>query len=122
MDISKELFEAVIGDNVKYYSVNIDEIEYDYVSLDRNNPLVMDVNDFYFRCMKWALENGYNILCGYDDNGNVQAYINLKLGKQFVGDGRSGSFYKYDMEICYWGADSVQQAMFEACKWILERK
>ena len=54
MGISKELFEAVIDDKVKYYCVDVDEIEYDYESFDRQNPLIMEVNDFFFKCKEWA--------------------------------------------------------------------
>lgn len=111
MEISKELFEAVIGDKVKYYCVNVDEIEYDCESFDRQNPLIMMVNDFFFKCKKWASTKGYILFSKTRLSSSLAScYFDVMGFHDYEDD------YKDDFR-----AESEQQAVFNACMYILEQ-
>ena len=112
MEISKELFEAVIDDKVKYYCVDVDEIEYDYESFDRQNPLIMAVNDFFFKCKEWASKKGCILFSKTRLSSSLAScYFDVMGFNDYEDD------FKNDFR-----AESEQQAVFDACQWILENK
>ena len=112
MRISKELFEAVIDDKVKYYCVNVDEIEYDYESFDRQNPLIMVVNDFFFKCKEWASTKGYILFSKTRLSSSLAScYFDVMGFHDYEDD------FKNDFR-----AESEQQAVFNACQWIYEQQ
>lgn len=89
-NISKELFEAVTGEDTG----NIFEVYY--------NPRI-DINSFFFKCKKWALKQGYHLVSCTD-----KCHIQKKQ-------------VSMDMHIKTLMSDSEQQAVFDACQYILEQ-
>lgn len=103
MRISKELFEAVIDNKVKYYCVNVDEIEYDYESFDRQNPLIMVANDFSFKCKEWAHKKGFSYI-GNDGLINIHSSDNKIIA---IINNNIKNWFDIEIDII-------------ACNWILE--
>ena len=107
MKVSKELFEAVM--NIKINKLEIDDFDYIWINIDRTDLSRVDsINNFFFKCKKWAIEQKYYI-------------------RSF--EGKDGSGYATPEEISISGdmnfqlnADSEQQAVFDACQWILDNK
>lgn len=98
--ISKELFEAVM-DGYEYISPHNGGIICCWKDSDGlHNEKVIYPNDFFFKCKEWALEQGY--------------FIKSETGLAIVGTLGSRQ-YCYDR-----AEDSEQQAVFDACQWILE--
>lgn len=108
LNISKELFETVMNEKIMYYRVEIDEIEYDYVKVNRHNPLIMDVNDFFFMCKDWALKQ----------NISMYSYIHELNGGVEIAPKKKCNW----LDNKRFKADSEQQAVFDACQWILDNK
>lgn len=120
-NISKELFEAVMSEKIiDYRGVFIDHISGTY-----NNKTILDgitivaadggiiscsVNNFFFKCKDWANKNGYRLLNGSHDYNN-QTICLIYKDYDYIGD--------FCEKI---KADSEQQAVFDACQWILDNK
>lgn len=101
--ISKELFEAVIG--VELY---LDK-SFDFKLMHDLSEYDLSYNDFFFACKKWALEQGYSCLSGKDRH--------LVKDERYVCSIGSSKVLIEDFF-----ADTEQQAVFDACEWILENK
>ena len=101
-NISKELVEAVVGeeyDNVVCFQDVILCYKDDYTQR-------FLVNDFFFKCKEWATKQNICVLSGIDDDFTTYfCFIdnNSTIQSQF-------------------NSSSEQQAVFDACQWILENK
>lgn len=103
--ISKELFEAVMGfSNVYIFSIegrnNSKRIDYTFGYTESKTIMI---NDFFPKCKEWALKQGYNIWS--DCMGNITI--------------QDENFDTVDATI---SNNSEQQAVFDACQWILDKK
>lgn len=119
MEISKELFEAVM--NIKlgtYYSDNIETerrlwIDKDLICWDAV-PFVdeISINDFFFKCKEWASTKGYILFSKTRLSSSLAScYFDVMGFHDYEDD------FKNDFR-----AESEQQAVFDACQWILENK
>lgn len=120
MEISKELFEAVM--NIKlgtYYSDNIETerrlwIDKDLICWDAV-PFVdeISINDFFFKCKEWANNKGYYLASNrYSDGGCCQYFT--EDSKECASCGGVKSIIIH--------AESEQQAVFNVCQWIHDNK
>lgn len=109
MKISKELFENIY--NIKVNRIQIDEFHNVWIDIDSNHLSRFDsVNNSFFKCKDWANKQGYRLLSGsHDYNNKIICYI--YKGYDYIGD--------FDELFV---AESEQQAVFDACQWILENK
>ena len=101
-NISKELFEAVTGLNYSY--CNNEGIVY----LNDNGSKVQTpilYNDFFFKCKEWAFEQEYLIL-----SGNNNFMYTCDIARRMTDD---------DWK-CFQRVDSEQQAVFDACEYIIK--
>ena len=116
--ISKELFEAVMSLKViEFYCRN----EIQYYPADKERVRCIDwipklsgceYNDFFFKCKEWAFEQAYQLeSCKtnklLEDNKFESIYM-------------CGGFYQYSV-IQNFYASSEQQAVFDACMYILDK-
>lgn len=108
--ISKELVEAVLDLKGYITSVNVvgNNIEY-YGTHEMYPPKLYteSIDTFFFKCKKWAKDKGH-FLHSYP----------IKNSKYMCAFG-------YDIMMCPAYAeesDTEQQAVFDACQWILENK
>lgn len=96
-DISKELFEAVCPDKIFKHIMYHDRIIFQFSH--NGYETYMNINDFFFKCKKWALIKGYEI------SSKHNSYF-IKYGKNTI-----------TPTILY---TSEQQAVFDACQNILK--
>lgn len=125
MEISKELFEAVM--NIKlgtYYSDNIETerrlwIDKDLICWDAV-PFVdeISINDFFFECKNWAFKGGYELSSGYHIYG--LQYKGHKDANKIYCDCRY--YNNEEIQVRRFFANTEQQCIFDACQWILENK
>lgn len=107
MKVSKELFEAVM--NIKINKLEIDDFNYIWININSTDLSRFDsINNFFFKCKDWAIEQKYYI---------------------WSFEGKDGSGYATPEEISIsdnmnfqLNADSEQQAVFDTCQWILDNK
>lgn len=118
--ISKELFEVVMGIEICKIEVTGVKINYEkegqFQEDDEIKFLFMsftiNINDFFFKCKEWAFEQAYQLeSCKtnklLEDNKFESIYM-------------CGGFYQYSV-IQNFYASSEQQAVFDACQWILDK-
>jgi len=98
--ISKELFEAVTDDSYYYYELNDGGIVVD----DKTHKDFMSHNDFFFICYEYLAKNGFDIITVC-----VEDWCNVRLEKE-------------GQDVYNEGHYKLQQAVFDACEWILENK
>ena len=104
--ISKELFEAVFGVKIMILSIvgrkNSKFIQYAYCYAGVHT---LAVNDFFFMCKEWAELKNLSLISGrYVTTDEYFCEISEPLDED-------------TMNILY--ADSEQQAVFDACHWVL---
>ena len=111
MQVSKELFEAVMGDEYRDRLVDVLKSEEDairtYYDCGKGEPtclgLEVPYNDLFFKCEDWAFEQGYMPM--YNPCDKVYSIVNQC----------DRTFHKIeDVE--------RKQGLFDACQWILENK
>jgi hypothetical protein len=111
--ISKELFEAVKHQRnvVKVNNTN----EWLIAIYKDGRTKEIFINDFFFECKEWALEQGY--------------YIGAELGHHTEEGNTPDLWCGFANKNMYDGADYVvqfqiseQQTIFKLCQWILENK
>ena len=118
--ISKELFEAVMDVKKECYLQDIELIDenkiiYSYLVDEQFQEPRYDeelINDFFFKCKEWAFEQAYQLeSCKtnklLEDNKFESIYM-------------CGGFYQYSV-IQNFYASSEQQAVFDACMYILDK-
>lgn len=116
-NISKELFEAVMGTKTLTYSIegskNSKVIVY---STGYIRTKTITINDFFFKCKEWAFKQGYVIRTGmrFDVGASAQIYAETSPF--------SFNALKLIDEQDWIDADSEQQCCFDACQWILDNK
>lgn len=111
MKVSKELFEAVM--NVKINKLEIDNFDYIWINIDRTDLSRVDsINNFFFKCMNWSWSRECLLIISPQGNNfkdkpfyKVKIMNNAEYIKTFT-----------DMKL------SQQQAVFDACQWILDNK
>ena len=107
MKISKELFEAVMNDdNIKFIGI-LRRVFIEYKYIDSGNTDKIHINHFFFKCKKWANRLGYDLS------------THSSFEKHYCGIHEMG---QQDPEYCLSEYDTEQQAVFDACQWILENK
>lgn len=104
-EITRRLVEEVMGIE-PMNSVDFNIMEDTILYKDKKKKSI-SINDFFFKCQKW----GWNLTPKYT---LLSSYRNCMLYKQ--GDGTMFDFIKSFDDI------SQQQAVFDACQWILENK
>ena len=98
--ISKELFKAVMKDDIFNNSGDWGQLtEEKYINKSLKE---IDYNNFFFDCKEWALKQGYMIESYLDSESNGVSVI------------------RYENK--YISAETEQQAVFDACQWILNNK
>lgn len=106
--ISKELFEAVMGIETDRLFCTGSFIKNDsnYLSTSIIEENKISINDFFFKCKEWVLEQRYG-LTSYmvkKDSGRATVWKHeLGKSKRFI-------------------STTEQQAVFDACQWILNNK
>ena len=111
-NISKELFENVM--NIKINKLQVDEFNYIWINIDSTYFSRFDsINNFFFLCKEWVNKNGYRLLSRpisdlivYEESYHCDVH---KLNVMW--DDKYESF----------GGKSEQQAVFDACEWILNK-
>ena len=103
-DVSKELFEAVRKDINGVISIDCSgqEIENHFRVNYKNNFGLFHYDEFFVKCKKWALEQGYLLDSNFEGVCEVYNYNIRKIEKPKL-------------------ADSEQQSVFDACMYILEQ-
>lgn len=100
--MTKELFETVTLYNVTDSFISTKTIIfYKHKGLLMPSENTMLVNDFYFMCKEWALEQGYELSSKLNSSKQGQCDISLngELLKQFY-------------------SDTEQESVFKACEYI----
>jgi len=107
--ISKELFEAVYNED---YLLRIEVGTYSIVAyLTDGAEFTENIDTFFFACKEWAYNQGYDMLSGGLEAGLHSCYIDY-----------SDKRYTLSMKpINHFFAESEQQAVFDACQWILDK-
>ena len=107
-EINKELINAILDDEIKdiYFAPNGRFFETWNGVIDNR----VNINDFFFMCKEWANKNEYRLLTGSHDYNN-QIICNIYKDFDYIDD--------YCEQI---KSESEQQAVFDACQWILENK
>lgn len=105
-EISKELFEAVIGNKVG------DNFYTSYNNIHHTNELdtcmlCTNINDFFFKCKNYIKDNGFQLQMFNLEDDNII----LKIGK-----------FGYGFELNTLEGKDEKQLMFNQCQWILENK
>lgn len=73
----------------------------------------VNINDFFFMCKEWSLEQGHRLLSGVmSDLMLCEERYHCDVHKLSV---------MYDDKYESFGGKSEQQAVFDACQWILEK-
>ena len=114
--ISKELFEAVR--NHKINKINIyGSSKYFYIFddylLDHNKVgREESYNDFFFECIDWALKQKYILVTAPRTDSRKATCSFDESGKHDYKDDFHNNFRE----------ESIQQAVFDACQWILNQK
>lgn len=103
--ISKELFEAVMNvETINGITLVPKLKEYDYVDgisyTLKSGGGFISYDTFFFKCKKWAKTQGY-VIWSYLDQANTFNFDGIKIN----------SFISKE-----------QQAVFDACQWILDNK
>lgn len=105
-EISKKLFEAIFGVKITILSIvgrkNSKFIQYAY---SYTGVHALAVNDFFFMCKEWAELKNLSLISGR--YGTTDEYF-CEISEPLDED---------TMNILY--ADSEQQAVFDACHWVL---
>ena len=100
-NISKELFEEVMKNKIFYSNdFHIDNNIISYVENDTWKDI--SINDFFFKCKEWAYKQ-CNEIISYTEGCEIYQTQLDEIVKEFY-------------------SDSEQQAVFDACQWILENK
>ena len=113
-NISKELFESAMNINVFYHN----DFELDDnrggIYYERDNVTnFIHYNDFFFRCKEWALGQGYYLASNmYIGGGCCDYFTDASPDCNECGNTTSELIHR----------SSEQQAVFDACQWILENK
>lgn len=116
--ISKELFEKVM--NVKlttdlsiapYYN-EVNGCEEEDLILINYNFIWIPLDTFFFKCKEWAFEQAYQLESCKTNK--------LLEGNKFESIYMCGGFYQYSV-IQNFYASSEQQAVFDACQWIMDK-
>lgn len=107
--ITKDLFEAVFGVKIMVLSIvgrrNSKFIQYAYGYAGVHT---LSVNDFFFMCKDWVLNKNLSLISGrYGLPYQHFCEISEPLDED-------------NINILY--SDSEQQAVFDACEWILNNK
>ena len=112
--ISKELFEAVMDVKKECYLQDIELIDenkiiYSYLVDEQFQEPRYDeelINDFFFKCKEWALNEGYWLMTWKHKIGAgckiFRGHLNIRVDERL-------------------DADSEQQAVFDACMYILDK-
>lgn len=104
--ISKELFEAVFGAKIMILIIvgrkNSKFIQYAY---GYTGVHTLSVNDFFFMCKEWALNKNITLISGRYGN-TTENFCEIST--------------PYDECIYCLYSNYEQQAVFDACEWILK--
>lgn len=113
--ISKELFEAVKNCN-DYLELVVISDRF-VTGVGRSSLSKIDINSFFFKCKEWAYDNwAYNIL-SYRENISRYGCIITSIDNCIESNG-----WTEQIECRHFEANSEQQAVFDACQWILDNK
>ena len=96
--ISKELFEKVMKVELAGFSINEENV-IGYI-FNKIGYFEISVDTFFFKCKEWLIGRGYDNWSGYHEN-EYFCYVKTK-----------GTFI----------SNSEQQAVFDACQWVLDNK
>ena len=114
--ISEELLSQVLNENVVGTVLYVDDNEMLYFSQENGDGgSYINIYELAHKCKEWALRNRY-ILESLSNRSCIMGeeyeyYATLKIHKEVS----SMLFHNID-------ADTEQEAIFEACQWILDNK
>ena len=94
-NISKELFKEITGNEGTIHEYNRECI------INGDVEQCISINDFFFECKKWALRQGYLLISSF-------GYCSIHIDDT-------------NTNICEITSSSEQQAVFDACQWILDK-
>lgn len=109
-NISRELINAVLNEDIKdiYFAPNGRFFE----TWNEERDDRVNTNDFFFMCKEWASRKGYILFSKTRLNSSLASCYFDVMGLHDYEDD-----FKNDFR-----AESEQQAVFDACQWILENK
>lgn len=120
IEISKELVETVLDFKISHLYIDEDIISFRkkvqiwdditkyYRYDDEDEECEISIYEFSFKCKKWALEQDFALNSGISDH--------IAKVKFAVITNNCHNSYKT------FNSDTEQQAVFDACQWILENK
>ena len=106
--ISKELFEVVTGIKDNFW---IDGIHIEF----ENGMLNMTVYEFFFKCKEWAFWNNYEIIVR-------MRIVDIYRDEHKIDYGYEINHTNNGIIKTSWWIGSEQQAVFNACQWLLDNK
>ena len=102
--ISKELFEKVMKVELAGFSINEENVI--GYTFNKIGYFEISVDTFFFKCKEWALNEGYWLMTWKHKIGAgckiFSGHLNIRVDERL-------------------DADSEQQAVFDACQWILDK-
>ena len=125
MVISKELFETVKGFKIEKFNIVEPYIEYRRLNWIRNTACninettlsIVAINDFFFECKAWASDLTYVLKSTIN-------FCDIRKDGLRIPDKSDPNAYD-DLHGWYrdinFTANSEQQAVFDACQWILDK-
>lgn len=113
--ISKELFEAVMGESEykKTLDCIIDDSILYHIPYSGNMEIL--INDFFFACKEWAFWNDYEIVVR-------MRIVDIYRDEHKIDYGYEINHTNNGIIKTSWWIGSEQQAVFDACQWILDNK
>ena len=101
--ISKELFEAVYNEDLLRIEVGTCSV---VAYLTDGTEFTENIDTFFFDCKEWALKQGYKL---------QSSPIGIEYVCVFNSNGLTGNHFEN------FRADAEQQAVFDACMYILDK-
>lgn len=126
-NISKELFEAVMDEKVTteisislYYN-EINGCEENDLILINYNFVWIPLNTFFFKCKEWAFNNRYLIHTSWilSEKNYGKIVLEVKHFYRAELDRKARERFGYHHKEYF---DTEQQACFDACQYILDKK
>jgi len=114
----KKVFDSYKEENGYNISIRIidDSIIYNtHYTKDDMYDKVLYINDFFFKCKQFGIENGFQMISGFSDNQSYRYSDELAYCKVLYED---SEFNKCDM---YFTAETEQVAVIDATHYVIKK-
>ena len=123
--ISKELLSEVLEIKVFAEIREDDDVRNNilvYWEFDgyRNECRNINIYELAFKCKKWAISNGFDVLSGGLEQGKYSCYLDSEL--ELTHNEYKIDKYNISCETLSFYEDTEIKAIFKACQWILKNK